>query len=96
MNKEDFSQLVESIKQAGSIRRGNRTASRTTKIGRPNVHTIRGNLGLTQTEFAMMIGVSPRTVQNWEQNRREPEGAAKALLLVTQRHPKMVLEALHA
>jgi len=96
MNTEDFSQLVESIKQAGSIRRGDRAASRTRKIAGPNVHTIRGNLGLSQTEFAMMIGVSPRTVQNWEQKRREPEGAAKALLLVTQRHPKMVLEALHA
>lgn len=95
MNKEDFSQLVESIKQAGSIRRGERAASRATKIAGPNVHTIRENLGLSQTEFAMMIGVSPRTVQNWEQKRREPEGAAKALLLVTQRHPKMVLEALH-
>jgi putative transcriptional regulator len=96
MNTEDFSQLVESIKQAGSIRRGERAASRARKIAGPNVHTIRENLGLSQTEFAMMIGVSPRTVQNWEQKRREPEGAAKALLLVTQRHPKMVLEALHA
>lgn len=96
MNKKDFSQLVESIKQAGSIRRGERAASRSRKITSPNVHTIRCNLGLSQMEFAMMIGVSPRTVQNWEQKRREPEGAAKALLLVTQRHPKMVLEALHS
>jgi hypothetical protein len=40
--------------------------------------------------------VSPRTVQNWEQKRREPEGAAKALLMVTARHPRIVLEALHA
>lgn len=95
MNKEDFSLLVESIKKSVSIRRGQGAASRTKKIAGPDVHTIRGNLGLSQTEFALMIGVSPRPVQNWEQKRREPEGAAKALLLVTQRHPKMVLEALH-
>jgi putative transcriptional regulator len=43
-----------------------------------------------------LIGVSPRTVQNWEQKRREPEGAAKALLMVTALHPRVVLEALHA
>jgi putative transcriptional regulator len=42
-----------------------------------------------------MIGVSPRTIQNWEQKRREPEGAAKALLMVAARNPRMVLEALH-
>ena len=42
-----------------------------------------------------MIGVSARTVQNWEQKRREPEGAARALLVVAERHPKMVLQALH-
>ena len=96
MNKEDFSLLVESIKQAGSIRRGEGEALRVSKIAGPNVHSIRSNLGLSQTEFALMIGVSHRTVQNWEQKRREPEGAAKALLLVAQRHPKIVLEALHA
>jgi putative transcriptional regulator len=51
---------------------------------------------LSQEQFALLIGVSPRTVQNWEQKRREPEGAAKALLMVTARHPRVVLEALHA
>ncbi len=96
MNDKMFAELVQSIKQAGKIRRGTKRAVRRTTIGAPDVQHIRGRLGLSQQQFAMMIGVSPRTVQNWEQKRREPEGAAKALLMVTARHPRVVLEALHA
>ncbi len=95
MKAEDFSELVASIKQAGEIRRGQRKPSRVTKIGIPDVQNIRDGLGLSQSEFALMIGVSARTIQNWEQKRRKPEGAAKALLMVAARNPKMVLEALH-
>ena len=95
MKTEDFSELVASIKQAGEIRRGQRKPGRVTTIINPDVQKIRDGLGLSQSEFALMIGVSPRTIQNWEQKRREPEGAAKALLRVAARNPKMVLEALH-
>ncbi len=96
MKEEMFAELVESIKQAGLIRQGAKNASRRTVIGAPDVRQIRGSLGLSQEQFALLIGVSPRTVQNWEQKRREPEGAAKALLMVTARNPRVVLEALHA
>ena len=96
MKEEMFAELVESIKQAGLIRQGPKNASRRTVIGAPDVRQIRGSLGLSQEQFALLIGVSPRTVQNWEQKRREPEGAAKALLMVTARNPRVVLEALHA
>jgi putative transcriptional regulator len=95
MNTDDFSKLIASIKQAGDIRRGTTKTARITKVELPDVPRIRGRLGLSQSEFALMIGVSPRTVQNWEQRRREPEGAARALLVVAERHPKMVLQALH-
>ena len=96
MKEEMFAEMVESIKQAGLIRRGAKRAARRTVIGAPDVRQIRGSLGLNQEQFALLIGVSPRTVQNWEQKRREPEGAAKALLMVTARNPRVVLEALHA
>ncbi len=96
MKEEMFAELVESIKQAGLIRRGAKRDTRRTVIGAPDVQHIRGSLGLSQEQFALLIGVSPRTVQNWEQKRREPEGAAKALLMVTARNPRVVLEALHA
>lgn len=53
-------------------------------------------LGLSQAEFAQMLGVSVRTLQDWEQGRRQPSGAAKALLKVATKSPRAVREALRA
>jgi putative transcriptional regulator len=61
-----------------------------------DVKGLRERTGLTQSDFSQMIGVSIRTLQNWEQGRREPEGPAKALLRVVERNPQAVLNALHA
>jgi putative transcriptional regulator len=96
MNEEDFQRLCESIRQAGEIRRGERKPSRVYKVGDPDPKAIRERLGLSQSRFAAIIGVSVRTLQNWEQGRREPEGPAKALLRVVDREPEAVLQALHA
>ena len=95
MNTNDFERLCESIKQAGEIRRGTRAASRVFRHETPDVKAIREGLGLSQSRFAAMIGVSSRTLQNWEQGRREPEGPAKALLRVVEQQPRAVLKALH-
>ncbi len=95
MNEHDFDKLCESIREAGEIKRGVRKASRVFKHSEPDVRAIRERLGLSQSRFAAMIGVSSRTLQNWEQKRREPEGPAKALLRVVERSPQVVLEALH-
>lgn len=96
MNENDFELLCESIRQAGEIRRGERKLSRTFVIEDPDPKAIRERLGLSQSRFASIIGVSVRTLQNWEQGRREPEGPAKALLRVVDREPQAVLHALHA
>jgi putative transcriptional regulator len=96
MNENDFELLCESIRQAGEIRRGVRKPSRTFVIEDPDPKAIRERLGLSQSRFASIIGVSVRTLQNWEQGRREPEGPAKALLRVVDREPRAVLHALHA
>jgi putative transcriptional regulator len=48
----------------------------------------------SQSEFALMIGVSVATLQNWEQGRRKPEGPARALLQVALRNPEAVKAAL--
>ncbi|MFM2198745.1 MAG: hypothetical protein RLZZ505_2177 [Verrucomicrobiota bacterium] len=96
MNEKDFDLLCESIRQAGEIRRGVRKPSRTFVIEDPDPKAIRERLGLSQSRFASIIGVSVRTLQNWEQGRREPEGPAKALLRVVDREPQAVLHALHA
>jgi putative transcriptional regulator len=53
-------------------------------------------LGLSQADFAAMLGVSARTLQDWEQGRREPSGAAKALLKVAVAAPKTVRKVLAA
>jgi putative transcriptional regulator len=52
----------------------------------------REKTGLSQTEFAALLGVSPRTLQDWEQGRRQPTGAAKTLLRVAAAHPRVLLE----
>ena len=88
--------LVNHGEAAVEIRRGERKPSRVYKVGDPDPKAIRERLGLSQSRFAAIIGVSVRTLQNWEQGRREPEGPAKALLRVVDREPEAVLQALHA
>jgi putative transcriptional regulator len=94
MKREAFDQLVESVRQAGRIRRGAAKASRTFKFAPADVKAIRGGLGKSQAEFALMIGVSVATLQNWEQGRRRPEGPALALLRVVSAAPRAVTRAL--
>jgi putative transcriptional regulator len=96
MKDSDFDLLCQSIKQAGEIQKGLRKPSRTFQVSAPGVKEIRERLGLTQSSFASLMGVSSRTLQNWEQGRRQPEGPAKALLRVVDREPQAVLQALHA
>lgn len=94
MNDEDFANLVESIKQAGQIKRGELPPGRTFDFSPLDIKAIREKLNKSQREFAYMIGVSVGTLQNWEQGRRKPEGPAKALLRVAAKNPKAVIEAL--
>lgn len=94
MKKKLFEELVESIEQAGKIRKGLLKPSRVFKCQPVEVKRIRGKLHVSQSQFAMMIGVSKSTLQNWEQGRREPEGPAKAFLRVVDKNPAAVLEAL--
>ncbi len=96
MKKEHFEKLVAGIKEAGEIKAGRKVPSRFYEIKPPEIKTVREKLKVSQNEFALMIGVSVRTLQNWEQGRREPKGPAKALLRIALRNPRAVLDALHA
>jgi len=96
VNPSDFKSLVTSVKQAGRIRRGQARPSRETVFQPEDVRRIRRRLHQSQTEFALMIGVSVSTLRNWEQGRRHPEGAARALLRVASKHPAEVASALRA
>ena len=82
--------LLESVKQ---MRRGK--VARVTKVKLPAAAEARARMGLSQQAFALLLGVSARTLQDWEQGRREPTGAAKMLLRVAVAHPE-VLRELHA
>ncbi len=57
-------------------------------INVPSVSAIREGTGLSQTEFARLLGVSLRTLQEWEQGRRAPSGAARTLLLIAAKNPR--------
>ena len=77
--------LLASAKQ---MRRGQ--AARVSKVRLPAAAEARASVGLSQQEFALLLGVSPRTLQDWEQGRREPTGAARTLLKVAVKHPKLL------
>jgi len=94
VRQKDFDRLVASVKQAGAIRRGRQKPGRVTEFRSEDVRAIRGKLEKSQEEFALMIGVSVATLQNWEQGRRRPEGPARALLRVAAKNPQAVAEAL--
>jgi putative transcriptional regulator len=61
-------------------------------INVPDVAQIREKTGLSQARFAELLGVSVRTLQDWEQGRRAPSGAARTLLLVADRNPRALLD----
>jgi putative transcriptional regulator len=94
MKDDEFAKLTKSIKQAGRIRRGRQTASREFNFLPDDIRAIRRRLGKSQVEFALLIGVSPATLRNWEQGRRTPDGPARALLKVAAAHPRVVAQAL--
>ncbi len=96
MRERDFRDLVKSVKQAGRIRRGRMKPSRVHMIEPADIKAIRIKLDKSQSEFALMIGVSVATLRNWEQGRRTPEGPARALLKVAAENPGAVAEALSA
>ena len=95
MKTEAFEELLTSVRQLGAIRRGERRPSRSTTFRPMDVKALRAALEQSQSEFALMIGVSVATLRNWEQGRRTPDGPALALLQVAAHNPAAVVEALH-
>jgi len=94
LKDKDFDRLATSVRQAGKIRRGEAEPTRVFDFRPADVKSVRDSLGASQSEFALMIGVSVSTLQNWEQGRRHPEGPARALLKVAAKNPRVVAEAL--
>jgi putative transcriptional regulator len=81
--------LLKSIREmkAGKV-------ARSTQVATNDVAAARLKTGLSQTLFAQALQISPRTLQEWEQGRRVPSGAAKALIQIAFRHPEIIREGL--
>jgi putative transcriptional regulator len=95
MEKALFDDLVQSLKEAKEISKGKATASRRFEVAPPDVKALREQIGLSQSEFARLMRVSIKTLQNWEQHRRNPTGPAAALLKIVLTAPDVALRSLH-
>ncbi len=94
MKKSELNELLQGIREAGAYLRGDKSvAVRIDRIEPDSVAVVRAKLKLSQSEFARLLGISVDTLQNWEQGRRQPTGAARVLLRVAAKHPEVVLEA---
>jgi len=89
MNDLMFDELLDSVKETRKIINKQTEPSRVF-IKNPNPKNIREKLSLTQEQFAKLMNISVYTIRNWEQGRREPEGAAKVLLNVVNYHPEVL------
>lgn len=93
MDPELFDDLVQSLKEARAISKGEMPASRRFTVTTPDAKTVREQTGLTQREFASLMQVSVKTLQNWEQHRRNPTGPAAALLKIVSSAPEVALKS---
>ena len=92
MKKKLFDELLESVKQGGAIMKGSMKPSRMFEFPESEVRKVREKYGLTQDKFALLMGISVATLRNWEQGRRKPEGPARILLMVAEKHPEALLD----
>ena len=91
-----FSDLLQSLKEANDIAEGKSEASRRFEMTPPDVQSVREQVGLSQNEFASMMRVSVRTLQNWEKHRGNPSGPAAALLKIVVAAPEVALKSLRS
>lgn len=71
-------------------------AARKTRVEPTEASVARAKVGMSQSEFANLLGVSVRTYQDWEQGRRNPTGAAQTLLRVAVAHPEALRDVASA
>lgn len=102
MSDEAFGDLKEALEGALAFERGERRDLKVTRLQAPrppkamsprDIARIREKLNCSQAVFAMILNISPKTVQAWEQGSREPGDAALKLLTIAKNHPEILLEA---
>ncbi len=94
MKDDVFDSMVAGLEDAIAHAKGDGSRGRTHEVPVVDVAQVRPRLNLTQAQFARIFGVPLATLRNWEQHRREPEGPARALLVVIDREPEAVVRAL--
>jgi putative transcriptional regulator len=98
MKRDIGKEILTGLEEIAAWKRGEKKL-RTTEVAMPtaaDVKAIRDSLELSQESFAGFLGVSLGTVRNWEQKRREPQGPARALLLVAAKQPRAVRAAFNS
>jgi putative transcriptional regulator len=93
MAKRDIGQeILDGLREIKAHKEGKVDLRKRTFQPPPPANEIRAKLQLSQTAFAGLMGVSLRTLQDWEQGRRQPTGSACMLLRIAQQHPEVFLE----
>jgi putative transcriptional regulator len=88
-NRDIGLEILEGLKEIKSFKHG-KLFLKTTELSEPSEpQVIRSKLNLSQSAFAGLLGVSMRTLQDWEQGRRHPQGPAIALLRIAEQHPEV-------
>lgn len=96
MNELEFSELKDAVKMMAKHMRCEKVAGvRVTTFPKPEVKAIREAANVSQSDFARLMGVNLRTLQNWEQGRSRLTGASRALLKIVASNPELAIEALH-
>ncbi|WP_340678353.1 helix-turn-helix domain-containing protein [Paraglaciecola sp.] len=91
-NRDIGVEILAGLEKIQQFKKGHRIL-RTTELSAPSSpDVIRSKLKMSQANFAAMIGVSMRTLQDWEQGRREPQGAAIALLRIAKQHQEFFVD----
>ena len=96
MARKAFEKIMAGMEDAFAYADGDaaRGVAHQIEIHEVDIVALRKRLGLSQVRFAAAFGFSPKTVRNWEQGLRQPEGPARILLQVIEREPEAVMRAL--
>jgi len=89
--RDPWEEALQSLRDVKAGRIG-----RITKISTSPLVSTRLKAGLSQAQFAILLGVSVRTLQDWEQGRRQPSGAARTLIAIAEKRPEVLREVLES
>jgi len=92
MSKKDERNISEELIEAAKEIKAHKEGLLHPRIVRNDIIAARNNLGLSQSKFAMLLGVSKRTLEQWEQDRREPSQAAQRLIQIAIKRPEVLIE----